>query len=131
MGAGAFESQLSHWILNLDRLAWLMVGLRSFLVVCIFSDLLKSLAAQRSMRKRVETILPCIFSNTFKSLAAQRSARKNEKEINCLIEKVGETCIRVIQSHYESHETVEKVKKSIFFYSLYLYQLPSGFWTCY
>ena len=25
MGAGAFKSQLSHWILNLDRSGWLMV----------------------------------------------------------------------------------------------------------
>jgi hypothetical protein len=79
-----------------------MVGLRSFLGVCIFSDLLKSLAAQRSMRKRVETILPCIFSNTFKSLAAQRSVGKTQKETERLIEKVGEIGIRVIQSHYES-----------------------------
>jgi hypothetical protein len=53
--------------------------------------------------------------------------RKTQKEIICLIEKVGEIGIRVIQSHYESHETVEKQKKVFFFYSLYLYQLPSGF----
>jgi hypothetical protein len=52
---------------------------------------------------------------------------KTQKETDRLIEKVGETGIRVIQSHYESHETVEKQKKVFFFYSLYLYQLPPGF----